>query len=186
MVWKGLPGDSGLYFSQFNPGIGKWASQNVIGGVGSSDRPYVAADPVTNTPRIVWKGIQGDHALYTSTLRSQFWQPQQEVAWVVAGNGGAGTVEVGRPASEFGPCLVNAAGKIFMVWRGINDDQDLWFTQGAPDAPLGGQAIVEWSTQANVRGFATSSRPAIAFFNGNIFLAWKGVADDHAIYTTFE
>lgn len=183
LVCKGVEGDSGVYFSTFL--AGSWSAPIKIGGMGTSDRPAVAADPVTGVPRIVCKGVQGDHALYTSMLRGLFWEPREEVAWVVAGNGGAGTAEVGRPGSEFGPSLVTARGKIFMVWRGIDDDQELWFTQAAPDPAIAGQSIAEWSTQANVQGFGTSSRPAIAAFGGNIYLACKGIAGDRGIYTTF-
>jgi hypothetical protein len=127
LVWNGIQGDVGIYFSQFAGA--KWGAQNNIGGVGTSDRPAVAADPVTGVPRMVWKGVPGDHALYTSTLRGAFWAPQQDVAWVIAGNGPAGTIGVGRPASQLGPGLVTAGGRLLMVWRGIGDDKNLWFTQ---------------------------------------------------------
>lgn len=103
MVWKGVEGDSGIYWSTFSGG--SWGAQKNFGGVGTSDRPAVGADPITGTPRLVWKLIAGDHALYTSTLRGLFWQPQEEVAWIVAGNGGLGTVGIGRPGSELGPSV---------------------------------------------------------------------------------
>jgi hypothetical protein len=43
---------------------------------------------------------------------------------------------------------------------------------------------MEWSTQAEIPGIGTSHRPAIAVFNGRVFVAWKGIDDDHTIYTT--
>ena len=182
MAWKGVDGDSGVYFSTFTNG--QWGGQRNIGGIGSSDRPAIAADPVTNVPRLVWKGIEGDHALWTSTLRGLFWQPQEQVAWVIAGNGPAGTVGVGHPGSQYGPGLTSGGGRLSMVWRGIDDDQTLWYTQAAPDPAVAGQALAAWSTQANVGGFATSSRPTIAAFSGNTHLAWKGAGSDHRIFTT--
>jgi hypothetical protein len=154
-VWKGVDGDDGIYYAAFNSVSGNWEGQRNVGGIGTSDRPYVTMDPLSQSPRMVWKGVNDDQNLYTSDLRGAwtpptsdgFWQPQQQVGWVIAGNTTAGTVATGRPGSGFGPCLVTAVGKIFMVWRGVNDDQDLWFTQGAPDSPsaTGGPAIVEWS-----------------------------------------
>jgi len=100
-------------------------------------------------------------------------------------NGTAGTVGVGQPGSAFGPSLSSTPGRFFMAWRGVLADENPWFTQGAPDAPTGGAPpVVEWSTQANVNGFATSHRPSITVFNGAPFLAWKGVRDDHRIFTT--
>jgi hypothetical protein len=196
MVWKGVEGDSGIYAASFTGGTWVQQNQNPIPGVGTSDRPAVAADPVTGMPRLVWKGVGGDFALYTSTRQGAtnlqqigFWQPQQQVAWVIVGDGGLGTVEVGRPGSQFGPGLVTASGRLAMVWRGAGDDEDLWFTQAAPDAGVGGQTIAEWSTQAHVGGFASSrfasaSRPAIATFAGRTFLAWRGAGADHRIFIT--
>jgi len=182
LVWKGVDDDSGIYFTTYQ--AGSWQPQNNVGGVGTSDRPAVALD-VTGIPRMVWKGVEGDHGLYTSTLRGLFWQPQQLVSWVVAGNGGLGTVTVGYPGSEFGPGLITAVGKLFMAWRGVGEDQELWFTQAALGPSFGGQSAAEWSSQAVVGNVASSSRPAVASFNGNVYLAWKGVAGDHAIYSTF-
>jgi hypothetical protein len=194
MAWRGVSGDSGLYYAAFNNTSQKWDNQRNIGGVGSSDRPCLTTDPLSNAPRMVWKGIAGDQSLYTSELRGNwpppqsdaFWLPQQQVSWIVAGNGTAGTITTGLPGSAFGPGLVMAAGKIFMVWRGIDQDQNLWFTQGAVDSPAGGPgpSIMQWSTQANVSRVATSNRPAVAFFKNAPFLAWKGIAGDRQIYTT--
>jgi len=184
MVWKGIGDDSGIYFSTFTGG--GWAGQQNIGGVGTSDRPALATDPVTGIPRMVWKGIQGDHALYTSTQRGFFWEPQEMVSWIVAGNGPQGTVGIGRPGSQFGPGITTSAGRLSMAWRGIGSDQQIWFTQAAPDAGLkGSNQITEWSTQANVGGYATSNRPTVAAFRSRTYLAWKGQGFDNRIFTTF-
>jgi hypothetical protein len=183
LVWKGVDGDAGLYFSTYS-NIGGWAQQKPIGGVGSTDTPAIAADPVTGVPRMVWKGVAGDNALYTSTLRGLFWQPQDFVTWVEVGNGGQGTATFGRPFTSAGPGLVSGQ-QLLMVWRGSDPDQDLWFTQAAPDSTPGLPSIAEWSTQAHVAGYASSSRPSVAVFHGRTYLAWKGVAGDHGIYTTF-
>jgi hypothetical protein len=72
-----------------------------------------------------------------------------------------------------------------MVWRGSDPDQNLWFTQAAPDSTPGLPSIAEWSTQAHVAGYASSSRPSVAVLHGRTYLPWKGVAGDHGIYTTF-
>ncbi len=190
MAWKGVPGDSGIYVATFTSGNWVQQTQNPIPGIGTSDRPAIAADPVTGIPRLVWKGVDGDFALYTTTQRGTsvgLWQPQEQVAWIIVGNGGLGTVEVGRPGSKFGPGLVTGRGRLLMVWRGAGDDEDLWFTQAAPDPGTAGQTIAEWSTQAHVGGFASSrfasaSRPAVASFSGRTYLAWRGAGDDHRIF----
>jgi len=194
LVWKGVPDDQNIYYSVFDRASNNWIDQRNVGGVSTSDRPSVTTDPIANGPRMVWKGADFDDELYTSQLRGNwqppnsdaFWEPQQEVTWIIAGNATAGTVSVGRPGSAFGPNLAMAPGTIYMTWRGVLDDQDLWFTQGAPDAPPagGGPSVMEWSTQANVGRFATSNRPSITLFKGNPFVAWKGAGSDRTIYTT--
>jgi hypothetical protein len=197
IVWKGVEHDSAIYVATFTGG--KWVqqTQNPIPGIGTSDRPSIATDPVTGMPRLVWKGVEGDFALYTTTQRSspttppsaavRFWQPQEKVSWIIAGDAGLGTVKVDGPGSKFGPALVTAGGRLAMAWRGAGDDEDLWFTQAAPGSPTGGQTIAEWSTQAHVGGFASSrfasaSRPAIASFSNKTYLAWRGAGDDHRIF----
>lgn len=192
LAWRGAPGDNGLYYSAFSGG--SWAPQQSIGGVASSDRPSLCID-VDGLPRMVWRG-SGDEALYTSALVGIFWQPQELVRWIVAGNGPAGTIGVGYPGSASGPSIASpdvgspsftAGGggfpsNVFMVWRGVTGDSGIYFTQGAQGGP--GQPPVEWSTQANIEGVATSARPAIAFFGNQIYLAWKGSGGDHTIWTT--
>jgi Matrixin len=178
MVWRGIPGDDALYYTTWqNP----WAAQQQIGGTGSADRPSVCVG-LDNRPRMVWRGIPSDDSLYTSTLIGQFWQPQQQLSWVIAGNGPQGTVGIGIPGSIVGPSITNGGNTLFMTWQGVPGDDSIYFTQAAagPD----GVAQIEWSSQAAVEGIGTSNRPAIAMFAGLPFLAWKGVGDDHGVYTT--
>jgi len=183
LVWRGIPGDDGLYYSTWNNASvpPAWSAQNNIGGTGSADRPSVCVD-FNGLPRVVWRGIPGDDSLYTSTLVGLFWQPEQSVEWVIAGNGPAGTVGVGVPGSDLGPSVTSAGGKILLAWRGVPGDDGIYFTQGA--AGPGGQPPVEWSTQAVISGAGTSHRPAIAVLSGRIFVAWKGIDGDTSIYTT--
>jgi hypothetical protein len=133
LVWRGIPGDDALYYTTWqNP----WAAQQQIGGTGSEDRPSVCVG-FDNLPRMVWRGIPGDDSLYTSTLIGQFWQPQQQLSWVIAGNGPQGTVGIGIPGSIVGPTITNAGDKVFLAWRGVPGDDGIYFTQAA--AGPGGQ-----------------------------------------------
>lgn len=183
LAWKGIPGDTGLFYTTWNNG---WAAQKNIPGVGSRDRPSICVD-FAGVPRMVWRGVEGDDALYTSTLLGAppnvlFWQPQQRLGWVIAGNGPAGTVGIGNPGSGVGPSETGAPGKVLLTWQGVPGDHGIYFTQGA--AGPGGIPSIEWSSQAVVPGIGTSARPSIASFGGRVHLAWKGVDDDHGIYTT--
>jgi hypothetical protein len=182
LAWRGADADEAIWYTTWSGG---WQPQASVGGVGTSDRPTLTVD-VSGGPRLVWKGIEGDDGLYTTTQRGTprlFWDPQQKVSWIQTGNPPQPNVSIGTPGSDYGPGLDSFGGRVLMAWHGAGDDQDLWFTQGA----LGGAAPqqFEWSTQAQVAGFATSSRPAVAAFSGNVFLAWKGIEGDTGIYITF-
>jgi hypothetical protein len=131
---------------------------------------------------MVWRGIPGDDSLYTSTLIGQFWQPQQQLSWVVAGNGAQGTVGIGIPGSSVGPTITNGGDRVFLAWHGVPGDNAVYFTQAARGPA--GQPAVEWSSQAAVEGIGTSHRPAIVTFQGLPFMAWKGIPGDNAIFTT--
>jgi hypothetical protein len=63
----------------------------------------------------------------------------------------------------------------------VAGDDGIYFTQAA--AGPGGSPAVEWSSQALVEGIGSSHRPAIVLFHGTPFMAWKGVGNDHTIYT---
>ena len=192
LVWKGHGGDTGLYYSTYGPG--GWAAQNMVGGVGSADRPTVCVD-FDGVPRMVWRGIPGDDALYTSTLVGIFWQPQDLVRWIVAGNGPSGTLSIGNAGAAFGANIATAmpgqrsftagggdAGNVYLVWRGVPGDNSIYFTQGAPGGP--GQGAIAWSSQAVIEGVASSHRPAIALLGGRIHVVWKGNGGDNTIWTT--
>ncbi len=182
LVWKGIEGDSGIFFSTFNPASipPPWQPQQKIGGVGTSDRPALISD-VTGQPLMVWKGIEGDSNLFASTQTGIFWQPQQPVSWIVPGNVAGGTIGVDFPGTAFGPGIATDGSRVFVVWRGEGDDQGIWFTQRAQDI-VGGQNVIEWSSQGNIPNVGTSHRPAAAFFGGRLHLAWKGIGDDHNIF----
>lgn len=178
LVWRGVPGDDALYFSTWkNP----WTIPKLIPGTGSADRPSVCIG-FDNLAHLVWRGVPGDDSLWTTSLVGQFWQPQQQLSWIVAGNGSSGTVGVENPGSRVGPTITNGGGVLYLAWTGVGSDDDIYFTQAAPGP--GGLPSIEWSSQTNVPGIGTSDRPAIVTFNGLPFMAWKGVEGDHGIYTT--
>jgi hypothetical protein len=183
LAWKGVEGDSGLFFSTFTAGGNPpWSAQQRIAGVGSSDRPALVAD-VNNLPLLVWTGVTGDYNLYASNLTGIFWQPQQKVSWIVPGNGPVGGTEIDFPGSFFSPGTARVGNRVLLFWRGTGEDQQIWFTQRALDT-VGGAQVIEWSSQGNIPGVGTSDRPAAAFFNGRVHVAWKGVGNDHNIFMT--
>ena len=88
-----------------------------------------------------------------------------------------------------GPAGLAAGPVVFACWRGVEGDQGLYFTQLKRniqqlngDGTIGA-SVVEWSSQTKIPHVGSSDPPAIAYFNGAIHLAWKGIEDDSNIYT---
>lgn len=182
LAWKGISGDSGIFTSSFNAGTSSWSPQQQLGGAGTSDRPVIISD-VNLQKLMIWKGIDGDSNIFDSTLSGIFWQPQQLLAWIVPGNNNSGTIDVRLPGTSCGPGVATDGVRVFTAWRGAGADSGIWFSQRAADV-VGGINIVEWSSQGNIPDVGTSHRPAVAFFSGRIYVAWKGVGNDTTIWMT--
>jgi hypothetical protein len=63
-VWKGLPDDSGIWFSSLVDG--EWQGQAKVEGVGTSARPALTV--VDGLLWMAWKGIEGDSNLFFTTF----------------------------------------------------------------------------------------------------------------------
>ena len=181
MVWKGVNNDHGIYFSQFTGG--KWQNPNPIPNVGTDGPPAICPD-VAGGARLLWRGIGRDDQLWTTfTTGSQLnWQPQRTLSWVIQGNGGSGTTSGGTAASTAGPALALNGGFVQAAWQGAVGDDGIWYDVLGNDV-LNGVTVPEWSSQTNVPGIGTSDSPALAFFNGALHMAWKGVKNDTGIWT---
>lgn len=187
MAWKGVPGDTSLYWAR-NLG-GTWEPQKQIGGTGSTAAPAICQDLDPTAVRLAWRGIAGDNALYTTQITGLFPQPQQRISWIVPGNSQTGTVAVETPGSAEGPSLVRLTDRIVMIWRGVESDTGLYFTQFAEDCVGGGTAtsctgspVRQWSSQAPIPNRASSHSPAIAEFDGSLHAVWKGIPGDTGLW----
>jgi hypothetical protein len=193
MAWKGAEADANLYFTRM--GSKKWDSQQRIGGVGSSEGPALCTD-LDGVARMVWRGVSGDEALWSSTLQDLNWQPQERVQWVVPGNGSEGTTRIDNAISSFGPAACTRRpvqsfasdpppppAKIFVAWHGGNGDSGLFFTQRARDM-IEGNPVDAWSSQSDMPDRASSGKPALAMFDGQLHIAWKGFDNDRGIYVS--
>jgi len=167
MVWKGVGGDSGIYYSEFN---GAWTPQRRVSGVGCSYSPALTEIGITGsvTPAtglfMAWKGVGDDQGLYWTRNLGVGWEAQR------------GVPNVG---SNTGPGLANVNGQIYMAWKGVEDDSGIYWA--AYDGAEG------WSPQANVAGVGTSHAPALVAFNGMLFMFWKGIPGDaNAYYSSYD
>jgi hypothetical protein len=163
MVWKGIAGDSGIYWSRLNGN--SWLPQEKIQGVGTSHGPVMATYNTSSggVPSyglfLAWKGVSSDSGIYfTRSPNLAGWDPQQNVS-------GVGTSA--RPA------LAEFQGKMYMAWKGISGDQGLYYSSFDGN---------KWAPQQNIRGVGTSSGPALLAVGSRLYLFWKGVDGDSNIY----
>jgi predicted secreted protein len=64
LAWKGVEGDSGIWFAVFDGD--EFSGQVSVPNVGTSAGPCVVA--ANDTVLMAWKGVSGDSGIYWSTL----------------------------------------------------------------------------------------------------------------------
>ena len=125
MFWKGVPGDSNVYYSFYdfaNDPI--WKPQRRVeyfsyesgGGIpyaiGTSGAPSAAVRG--NSILLTWKGVEGDSAIYISLF---------------ANNEFSGQAAVPNVGTSAGPSVVQADGSTFMAWKGIEGDTGIYWSR---------------------------------------------------------
>lgn len=73
---------------------------------------------------------------------------------------------------------------VFIAWKGQDNDQGIYWTrtrQLAPDAITGAYTF-DPSPQARIWDVATSHSPALASFQSQVYMAWKGEEGDERIF----
>src|SRR5262249_25530034 len=134
----------------------------------TSDRPSLATRDVFDFAGgdhylySAWRGSQDDHQLYWAMLTPGGWGPWAKIE-------GAGSLR--SPAITH--YRANGETRLFMVCRGVQNDQTLYWmkeTRQGFDAPTA------------IKDMGTDAEPAVADFNGTIYLACKGIEGDSGIY----
>lgn len=64
----------------------------------------------------------------------------------------------------------------YMVWRGVDGDDSLWWSRLDGDS---------WTPQQQIADKGSSHGPALSSFGENMLMVWKGVPDDSSIYYAF-
>ena len=177
MAWVGVPGDSALYYATTNDPTSWPPNPGLpISNVGSSNGPSIAMVP---EPMLIWKGFDDDSTIYFSIFNAGNNPPWFEQTPV----GGVGTSD--RPA-----LVRDISGDPLMVWKGIVDDSNLYFSckTGTLWQP---QRFVSWNVPVNaapgtegVKLPGTSNGPGITTDFSRIFLAWRGAGNDSSIWFT--
>jgi hypothetical protein len=95
---------------------------------------------------------------------------------------GVGTSD--KPAAVIAP-----NGKsVFLAWKGEGGDQGIYWTQTqqlAPDAATGKYTFNPSPQSPHVKNVATTHGPALASYQGRVYMAWKGEEGDNTIYWSF-
>jgi hypothetical protein len=156
-----------------------WQPQQPLDDRGSTEGPSLAVvggGAVSLRLYMAWRGVSGDSAIYWSSLEGDQWSEQKHIP---------GTGSLHGPALAAGLTRNRADGVpvtgLFMAWGGAPGDSAIYFAQN-PDP-----VFVDWLSQEPIEGVGTSDRPALALFNGQMRMAWKGVRGDADIYwSTFD
>ena len=148
-----------------------WRPQEFLGDRGTSDRASLGTistasfTSFSETPQMVWKGVDDDSGIYFSEFGGG-WTPQQQVGGVGCSYSPS-LAHIGIPG---GPLRMG----LFMAWKGVGDDSGIYWTRNMGAG---------WESQRNVADVGCSAAPALSNANtGQIYMAWKGVEDDTGIY----
>jgi hypothetical protein len=144
------------------PGTGGSSAGPALAMIGTSDlsgSSYRLA--------MAWKG-PGDSSLHWGALDGGGLTPRGRIPGVGASHGPALT---SRHLTSGGGGFTLGA---LMAWKGAGSDSGIYY---APNLNLDG-----WTAQERVADVGTSARPALAEFDGRIWMVWKGARDDSNIY----
>ncbi|WP_314254223.1 matrixin family metalloprotease [Streptomyces kutzneri] len=159
-----------------------WAPQAPLADRATTDRPAMAVETSTTftsaieVPYMVWKGSVDTQRFFFSRLENGTWSLQKQID--------------GPFASTHSPALapfsINSGGSgaptpaLIMAWKGpitgpASEDRGLFYSVKVGD---------NWGTPERIRERGSSSRPALASFDGAARMAWKGVEDQGIFWAT--
>jgi hypothetical protein len=124
---------------------------------------------------MAWRGVEDDQHLYWAVSFDGNWWSRQLLL-------------SDRPSAG-APALAVFQDTLFMAWRGAAPelgpirlgDDNLWW------ATYDGNADLNWSDQHQLTDRGSDSGPALAVFQGNFFMAWRGVpGDDNLYWATYD
>ena len=108
---------------------------------------------------MVWKGMERDDRIWTSSFNGTAWAPQQQIP---------------NMATSTGVALAEFGGKLFMAWKGMEADQSIWWSSSADG--------LTWAPQKQNGTIGSSVGPSLATYNGKLIMAWKGVEGDQRLF----
>ena len=115
---------------------------------------------------LAWRGPDADDGIYAMRTTNV----EQ------SGRGGSWCQPPGKGTAT-GVSLTNFRDKVYMAWRGVNDDDNICWSRLNSTDVCGG-----WEPQHRLSDRGTAGAPAIIAFNDIILMVWRGVRDDRAMY----
>ena len=84
-------------------------------------------------------------------------------------------------ATSAAPTLAVVGTTVYLAWKGEGTDSGIyWRNPLTYDPNTNGQ--YSWHPQTMISNVGTSDSPAIASFNGNLYMSWKGEGNDFGLY----
>jgi hypothetical protein len=166
---KGFAGDHRISW-WFGDEMAIGAFSTFLGDRGTSGRPGLAW--LDDTLYMAWRGPRDDQDLFWATLQMQHGQ---------VGSWSAQQGPLDQRGSLYGPALIAYHGALYMCWRGVNDDHDLFWARFD-------KAAQQWGPQQRMGDqFASLFSPALAVFQDKMYLTFRGAQDDQRLFwTTFD
>jgi hypothetical protein len=165
MAWKGAGADTQIWWAAFDGAT--WTPQSRLAGAASDVGPALGTY-LESIVVMAWRGPGGDQGIQTASYDGSAWTAPTTVPAIGTAVG---------PALAPPPRPRKAA---WMAWDGpAGDDRVYWDERDG----------LTWMPQRALPGASTShpttsDRPALARYNGMVFMAWKGPAGDPTIYWT--
>ena len=147
----------------------------------TNDRPSLAAASIFNGSNfhlfMAWVGhcdsLTGhcDGGIYWSSFDGNMWLAAKKIEGIGSSRGPSLiTVDFGEPGHS---------SKLFMAWKGVEDDSGIYFSQNQA------LSLAGWKPQERILDFVTSCSPSLAAVGAKVYMAWKGKEDDSGIYYSY-
>jgi hypothetical protein len=126
LVWKGPDDDVQIYGAFFSGGSwrGPVALQPSDGAILTSDAPSVCVGRTFGLV-MAWKGVPGDDRIWWSRYHDEHWETPHEA-----------TPKDGAILTSHGPAIVQWTRGLTLAWKGVQGDQQLWWSTFDTDALL--------------------------------------------------
>ena len=163
LAWKGIQGDSGIWWSKMFVAAGgklSWSPKQLIPDRGTSDGPVLAV--LNGQLHMFWKDPT-DASVWHAALADPTgtWGPQQQIT------------EIDGSSTSF--AVATRVNELILLWKGKPGDNAIWF------CTFDGTTF---SPQMSIPYVGTESYPAITSMNTRLIACWRGIGNDRSLWTS--